>query len=56
VEFRLDDTKQTLIKKEVIIRWMKMPYIGVKFSSKSLYDGSLGFYMMDDSPAIFIEE
>jgi hypothetical protein len=56
VEFRLDDTKQTLIKKEVIIRWMKMPFIGVEFSSQSLYDGSLGFYMMDDSPTILIEE
>ena len=56
VEFRLDDTKKTLIKKEVIIRWMKMPYIGVEFSSQSLYDGSLGFYMMDDSPTISIEE
>ena len=56
VEFRLDDTKQTLIKKEVIIRWMKMPYIGVEFSSQSLYDGSLGFYMMDESSSILIEE
>ncbi len=55
-EFRLDDTKKTLIKKEVIIRWMKMPYIGVEFSSKSLYDGSLGFYMMDVSDSLFIEE
>ncbi len=56
VEFRLDDTKKTLIKKEVIIRWMKMPYIGVEFSSQSLYDGSLGFYMMDESSSILIEE
>jgi len=56
VEFRLDDTKKTLIKKEVIIRWMKMPYIGVEFSSKSLYDGSLGFYMMDVSDSLLIEE
>ncbi len=56
VEFRLDDTKKTLIKKEVIIRWMKMPYIGVEFSSQSLYDGSLGFYMMDESTSILIEE
>ncbi len=56
VEFRLDDTKKTLIKKEVIIRWMKTPYIGVEFSSQSLNDGSLGFYMMDDSSSILIEE
>ena len=56
VEFRLDDTKKTLIKKEVIIRWMKMPYIGVEFSSQSLYDGSLGFYMMDSSSTLVIEE
>jgi hypothetical protein len=56
VEFRLDDTKKTLIKKEVIIRWMKMPYIGVAFSSKLLYDGSFGFYMMDDSDSLLIEE
>lgn len=56
VEFRLDDTKQTLIKKEVIIRWMKMPYVGVEFSSRSLYDGSLGFYMMDSNSTLEIEE
>lgn len=56
VEFRLDDTKKTLVKKEVIIRWMKMPYIGVEFSAPSLYDGSLGFYMMDESTSILIEE
>ncbi len=56
VEFRLDDTKKTLIKKEVIITWMKMHYIGVEFSSQSLYDGSLDFYMMDDSSSILIEE
>ena len=56
VEFRLDDTKKTLIKKEVIIRWMKMPYIGVEFNSQSLYDGSLGLYMMDDSDSLLIEE
>jgi hypothetical protein len=56
VEFRLDDTKKTLIKKEVLIRWMKMPYIGVEFSSKSLYEGSLAFYMMDDSDSLLIEE
>jgi hypothetical protein len=56
VEFRLDDTKKTLIKKEVLIRWMKMPYIGVEFSSKSLYEGSLAVYMMDDSDSLFIEE
>jgi hypothetical protein len=56
VEFRLDDTKKTLIKKEVIIRWMKMPYIGVQFSSQSLYDGSLGFYMMDGDSTLEIEE
>ncbi len=56
VEFRLDDTKKTLVKKEVIIRWMKMPYIGAEFSSQSLFDGSLGFYMMDDSDSLLIEE
>jgi len=56
VEFHLDDTKKTLIKKEVILRWIKMPYIGVEFSSKSLYDGSLGFYMMDVRDSLLIEE
>ena len=56
VEFRLDDTKKTLIKKEVIIRWMKMPYVGVQFSSKALFDGALGFYMMDSNSTLEIEE
>ena len=46
VEFRLDDAKRTLIEKEVIVRWVNMPYIGVEFTSQSLYDGALGFYMM----------
>ncbi len=45
VEFHLDDGQRSLIKKEAIIRWINMPYIGVEFSSSELFDKALGFFM-----------
>lgn len=47
VEFHLDDGQRSLIKKEAIIRWINMPYIGVEFSSTELFDKALGFFMWD---------
>ncbi|MFC1830360.1 hypothetical protein ACFL0O_12220, partial [Thermodesulfobacteriota bacterium] len=46
VEFHLDNAKRSLVTKEVIIRWINMPYMGVEFTDKSIWDSSLGFYMM----------
>ena len=46
VEFHLDDEQKTLIRKEVIIKNIRGPYIGAEFSSVDLYDRSLGLYML----------
>lgn len=45
VEFHLDDGQKSLIRKEVAIVWINIPYIGVKFCHEDLYDASLGFYL-----------
>ena len=48
VEFRLDDSKRSLINKEVIIRWINDLTIGGEFSSVNPSDPSdaaIGFYM-----------
>jgi hypothetical protein len=45
VEFHLDDESRSLIRKEVIIRNIRGPYIGAEFSSVDLYDRALGIYM-----------
>jgi len=47
VEFHLDDGQRSLIKKEAVIRWINLPYIGVEFSSTELFDKALGFFMWD---------
>ncbi len=47
VEFHLDDGQRSLIKKEAVIKWIKLPYIGVEFSSTELYEKALGFFMWD---------
>ncbi len=46
MEFRLDNAKRSLIRKEVTIKWVDIPYIGVEFSSESLFDADLGYYVM----------
>ncbi|MFH2220393.1 MAG: hypothetical protein ABII68_12145 [Pseudomonadota bacterium] len=46
VEFHLDDAKRSLINKEVIVRWVRKPHIGVEFADKSVWDSALGFYML----------
>jgi len=45
LEFHLDDKSKSLIKKEAVIKNIRGPYIGVKFSSVDLYDRALGRYM-----------
>jgi len=46
VEFQLDNAKRSMVSKEVIIRWIDMPYIGVEFTSIPEFDADLGYYMM----------
>ena len=46
VEFQLDNAKRSMVSKEVVIRWIDMPYIGIEFTSIPEYDADLGFYMM----------
>jgi hypothetical protein len=46
MEFRLDNAKRSLIRKEVIVKWVDKPYIGVEFSSETLFDADLGYYVM----------
>lgn len=45
IKFHLDDNQKTLIRKEVIVRNIRGPKIGVEFSSVDLYDRALGRYM-----------
>lgn len=49
IEFRLDDSKQTLIKKKVTIRNISGLFIGATFESDAAYDPVLGFYLMVDN-------
>ncbi len=46
VEFQLDDAKRSMVSKEVVIRWIDRPYIGVEFTSIPKLEADLGFYMM----------
>ena len=46
LEFKLNDSKQTLMKKTVIIRNASSPYYGAAFRDADLYDPVLGFYLM----------
>ena len=47
IEFHLDDSKRTLIKKDVTIRNVSGLYIGTSFRSADVYDPVLGFYLMN---------
>lgn len=47
LEFKLDDSKQTLMKKTVIIRNANNPYYGAAFRDADLYDPVMGFYLMN---------
>jgi len=46
LEFNLDDSKQTAMKKTVVIRNVDNPYIGAAFRDADLYDPVMGFYLM----------
>ena len=49
VEFRLDDKKETLIKKDVIVKNMSDLFIGAKFCSLGPHasnDKAIGFYLL----------
>ncbi len=46
LEFNLDDSKQTAIKKTVVIRNADSPYFGAAFRDADLYDPVMGFYLM----------
>ncbi len=49
VQFRLNDTQRTEIRKEVIIRTVSGAKIGAEFYTidpQNVYDKALGFYMM----------
>ena len=46
VEFHLDDVKNTLIKKKVVIRNIKNGYIGAAFAQTGTDDTTLGFYLL----------
>jgi hypothetical protein len=46
IEFRLDDNKKTLIKKDVVVKNISDTSIGVAFRSTDPYDPVLGFYLM----------
>ena len=45
VEFCLDDSHRTLIKKKVIVRNVVGPYIGTEFAPTEAIDKALGFYL-----------
>ena len=46
VEFQLDNAKRSMVSREVVIRWIDMPYIGVEFTSTPKLDADLGYYIM----------
>lgn len=45
VEFRIDDSLRSIVKKEVIVRKIESTFVGVEFSSMDHYD-QLGAYLM----------
>ncbi len=47
IEFKLDDSKQTLIKKTIVIRNANESYYGAAFRDADTYDPVLGFYLMN---------
>ena len=43
-EFRLNDSKRSLIKQEAVVRWISGAYVGAQFTAKKP-PSALGFYM-----------
>ncbi len=46
LEFKLNDSKQTLMRKTVVIRNASSPYYGAAFRDSDPYDPVMGFYLM----------
>ena len=46
IQFRLDDSKNTLIKTKVVIRVIENLYIGAEFFQNETEVNGLGFYLM----------
>jgi hypothetical protein len=46
VEFTLDDTKRSPIRKKVRVRSVKGRFVGAQFENGQYYDKQLGFYLM----------
>ncbi len=47
VEFRLDDNRQSLIRRNVYVRNIKNLVIGLEYASQSSLDSVLGFYLFN---------
>ncbi len=45
VKFNLDNVKQSLIQKKVVVRFVNDDNIGCEFTESSLYEKELGFYL-----------
>ncbi len=45
VEFMLDDTRQTLINRDVLVQNIAPPFAGVKFYRRHHLDNVIGFYL-----------
>lgn len=45
VDFDLDDRHRTLIKKQVIVRNINGPFVGVEYGPAEALDKALGFYL-----------
>ena len=45
IEFRLDDKKHTLLKKEAVVRLVEDGYIGCQFINQEYLEKALGFYL-----------
>ena len=46
VEFHLDDSRRTLMRKNVLVKNVSGSYVGVAFSASEAQDPALGFYLM----------
>ena len=50
VEFRLDNSVQTLVKRMVNIKNVSGEYLGTSFSDTKHFDPIIGFYMLQHTP------
>lgn len=45
ISFRLDDKKETMVEKTVVVRHVDSDYIGTEFDKNEVLDKALGFYL-----------